>query len=152
MKAANIISLSAGMKTRKNMESSVAPSILADLIISLGSKRAFCLNKYTRKGTERYTLHIWLNKTIFYCDGHFDKHSNMPQAMQLIVQLKKQPWIQKRNLLLFESMAFHQLRILYYCINCAKISIRVFSRFLILFLFDDLNTLFGTISVDKNEL
>ena len=86
-----------------------------------------------------YTLHIWLNKTIFYCDGHFDKHSNMPQAMQLIVQLKKQPWIQKRNLLLFESMAFHQLRILYYCINCAKISIRVFSRFLILFLFDDLN-------------
>lgn len=55
MKAANIISLSAGMKTRKNMESSVAPSILADLIISLGSKRAFCLNKYTRKGTERDT-------------------------------------------------------------------------------------------------
>ena len=54
-KEASIISRSAGIKTRKNMESSLAPSILAELIISLESNIAFCLNKYTRNGTERDT-------------------------------------------------------------------------------------------------
>ena len=55
-KAAIITSLIAGIKTRKNIENSLAPSILADLIISLEIKSAFCLNKYIRNGIDNDTI------------------------------------------------------------------------------------------------
>ena len=42
----------AGRNTRMNIEISDAPSIRADFIMSLGSKSAFCLNKYSKKGTD----------------------------------------------------------------------------------------------------
>lgn len=50
--AAITTSLRFGIKIRKNIEISLAPSNFADFIISFGSKRAFCLNKYKRKGTD----------------------------------------------------------------------------------------------------